>query len=84
MRFLAHDDLVKRGIPGSKVTRWRKERDGRHPRRTRFGDRAYGYAEPVIEVYMRALATGASEKVATMMAESYRETLVQIELSATD
>jgi CP4-57 regulatory protein AlpA len=73
MKHIAYSDLKPgKGIPGSKVTIWRKENDGRFPKRTRFGPRLYGWAEPIIDAYNAALAAGRSEIEATEIAERIR------------
>jgi len=74
MKFIGYSDLNSvKGIPGSKVTIWRKERDNRFPKRARFGPVLYGWPEPVIDAYSAALAAGHSETEATAAAERFRE-----------
>jgi predicted DNA-binding transcriptional regulator AlpA len=74
MRFIGYDELKpKKGIPGSKVTIWRKERALKFPKRTPFGDRFYGWAEHIIDAYAEALATGHTEEQATAFAERLRK-----------
>ena len=73
MKFLSYSDLsAVHGIPGSRVTIWRKERAGRFPKRTPFGDRAYGWLDAVLDAYLAALAAGSNEQEATRIAENVR------------
>jgi hypothetical protein len=58
MHFIDYHGLRDRGIPGSKITIWRKERENRFPRRTRFSAKYYGWPDGVIDVYLTALAAG--------------------------
>jgi hypothetical protein len=72
MKFIDHVGLRDRGIPGSKITIWRKERARRFPRRTRFSAKYYGWPDGVIEAYVIALAAGHDEETATVIAECAR------------
>ena len=74
MKFIDHVGLRDRGIPGSKITIWRKERDHRFPKRTRFSAKYYGWPDRVIDAYLVALAAGHDEKKATTIAERLRPT----------
>ena len=72
MRFICFDELKEtKGIPGARDTIRRKEAVGRFPRRTRFGDRRYGWPESLIDAYSEALAAGHSEVEATASAERF-------------
>jgi hypothetical protein len=74
MKFIDYVGLRDRGIPGSKVTIWRKERENRFPRRTRFSAKYYGWPDSVIDTYLVALAAGHEETTATAIAERARPT----------
>lgn len=70
MKFLTDKQLkTEKGIQGSEVTVWRKRRDGKLPRARKFGSRLHGTPEPLIDAYLRAIAAGHSEEVATQIAE---------------
>jgi predicted DNA-binding transcriptional regulator AlpA len=72
MRFLEYADLKpKKGVPGSKVTIWRKQKakPPKFPRQSNFGPRFHGWAEPVIDEYNKAIAAGHNEEQATIIAE---------------
>jgi|SRR4029453_14534665 hypothetical protein len=62
MKFIDYVGLRDRGIPGSKITIWRKERENRFPRRTRFSAKYYGWPDGVIDAYLVALAAGHDEQ----------------------
>jgi predicted DNA-binding transcriptional regulator AlpA len=51
MHFIDYSGLRDRGIPGSKITIRRKERENRFPRRTRFSAKYYGWPDGVIDAY---------------------------------
>ena len=73
MKFLSYADLKpQKGIPGTKITLWRKEREYRFPRRTPMG-RFYGWPEHVIDAYVHALVAGHNECEATALAERARD-----------
>jgi hypothetical protein len=72
MKFIDYVGLRDRGIPGSKITIWRKERERRFPQRTRFSLKYYGWPDSVIDAYMKALAAGNDEINATIIAERAR------------
>ena len=74
MKFIDYVGLRDRGIPGSKITIWRKERENRFPRRTRFSAKYYGWPDGVIDAYLMALAAGHDETTATAIAERARPT----------
>jgi hypothetical protein len=71
LRFLQQTGLKPKGIPGSKVTIWRKEKVGKFPKRSRFGKRFCGSFEAVIDRYNLAIAAGHSEEKATVIAEQF-------------
>jgi GrpB-like predicted nucleotidyltransferase (UPF0157 family) len=75
MKFLTEDELTARGVPGCPVTRWRKRRDRKLPRQTKFGrfDRS---PEPLIDKYLEAMAAGHSEEQATIIAEDFLKALL--------
>jgi prophage regulatory protein len=76
MRFISYVELQQaKGIPGSKLTIWRKERAGKFPKRTPFSGVHYAWIEPVIDAYVAALAAGHDEAAATRIAERKRPTL---------
>ena len=71
-RIISYPQLKpEKGIPGSKVTIWRKERDGKFPKRIPIGA-FYGWPDHVIDVYVGALIEGHSEEAATTIAERAR------------
>jgi hypothetical protein len=72
MKFIDYVGLRDRGIPGSKITIWRKERERRFPKRTRFSLKYYGWPDGVIDAYLSALAAGHDEITATVIAERAR------------
>jgi hypothetical protein len=72
MKFIDYAGLRDQGIPGSKITIWRKERERRFPRRTRFSLKYYGWPDGVINAYLTALAAGHDEETATIIAERAR------------
>jgi hypothetical protein len=74
MHFIDYHGLRDRGVPGSKITIWRKERENRFPRRTRFSAKYYGWPDGVIDAYLMALAAGHDETIATATAERARPT----------
>jgi hypothetical protein len=74
MHFIDYHGLRDRGVPGSKITIWRKERENRFPRRTRFSAKYYGWPDGVIDAYLMALAAGHDETIATAIAERARPT----------
>ena len=75
MRFLSHEDLVARGLTGSKPSTWRGERAGRFPKRTALSP--LGWAETAINAYASALAIGRSPEEATAIAEAERQRLAE-------
>jgi predicted DNA-binding transcriptional regulator AlpA len=79
MRFLNERDLTARGIPGSKVTRWRKEKQGKFPRRSLIGERFYAWPDVVIDAYQLAIAAGRTEEEATEIAERARPRIEAME-----
>ncbi len=79
MKFLCFDDLKPtKGIPDSKTTLWRKENQERFPKRSRFGDRAYGWPEDIIDAYLATIAAGRTEEEATAIAEGVRATRYRV------
>jgi prophage regulatory protein len=72
MKLIAYDELKPRGIPGSKTTIYRKERDGKFPKRVRMGNKFYAWPEPIIDAYIEALVAGCAEAEATAIAERAR------------
>jgi hypothetical protein len=74
MHFIDYHGLRDRGVPGSKITIWRKERERRFPKRTRFSAKYYGWPDGVIDAYLMALAAGHDETIATAIAERARPT----------
>ena len=76
-RFLSHQDLVARGLTGSKPSTWRGERAGRFPKRTALSPQRNGWAETVINAYASALAIGRSPEEATAIAEAERQRLAE-------
>jgi hypothetical protein len=72
MKFIDYAGLRHRGIPGAKISIWRKERARRFPKRIHFGPRCYAWPESVIDAYMTALAAGSDEENATIIAERAR------------
>jgi predicted DNA-binding transcriptional regulator AlpA len=78
MRFLSYPQLEpEKGLRGHPTTIWRKEKDGRFPKRSRFGPILYGWPEPIIDAYGKAIATGHSEKEATAIAERLRAEMTE-------
>ncbi len=69
MKFIDYVGLRDRGIPDSKITIWRKERESRFPRRTRFSAKYCGWPVGAIDAYLMALAAGHDETTATAIAE---------------
>jgi hypothetical protein len=75
--FLDHEDLVARGLTGSRASTWRAERAGRFPKRTPFSSQRNGWAECVIDAYSRAITLGHSPEEATAIAEAERQRLAE-------
>ena len=71
MKLLSYDDLRQKGIQGTKITLWRKERDQRFPRRTPMG-KFNCWPEHVIDAFVEALIAGRTEEQATAIAERVR------------
>jgi len=74
--WLKERELKSAGIPLSSTTIWRKQRDHKFPRHTKFGPQIKAWAAPVISTYNKAMAAGYSEKEATRMAEECAATLL--------
>jgi hypothetical protein len=72
MKFISFLQLRDRGIPHSRITVWRREREHRFPKRTRFGTKDFGWPDSVIDCYLTALAAGHDETTATAIAERAR------------
>jgi hypothetical protein len=78
MRFLSYEDLGGRGIKGTKVTIWRRERRQQFPARKHNGKFPF-WPEPVIDAFQRAIALGHSEAEATIIAEHAIERELDLE-----
>jgi len=52
-KLIAPGDLKAKGIRYSRVTLWRKERDGIFPKRVYYGPARFGYIESEIDAYLR-------------------------------
>jgi len=72
MKFLTFEELkTRKGIPGHRVTIYRKEGAGKFPKHTPFGNRNL-WLEMLIDTYNEALAGGHTEEEATAIAEARR------------
>ena len=73
LRLLSHEELSKlKGIPGTKVSIWRREKAKKFPKRTSITSQRYGWAEDIIDAYIVALISGHSPEEATAIAERLR------------
>jgi prophage regulatory protein len=54
-RLLSHEDLVAKGVPYSRVTLWRLEKQGKFPKRVPISPARFCYVESEIDAYVEAL-----------------------------
>jgi hypothetical protein len=74
--WLKPKELKNEGVPISLTTIWRKQREHKFPRHTKFGRKVKAWPKAVIDTYNKAMAAGCSEKKATRLAEKYAATLL--------